>query len=62
MTLILTSERSIAGRQKQRGHLYATNYKPSRESLTHTNTSKSHRLSTSLYRVYVYSIMGSNAD
>ena len=61
-TLVPTSEKSIAGCQKRRGHLYARNCKPGRESLTHTNTSKSHRLSISLYRAYTCSRTGSNVN
>jgi hypothetical protein len=60
--LILTLEESIAGYQKQRGRLYATNCRPGRESPTYTNNSKYQRLSINQYRVYVCSRMGSNAD
>jgi hypothetical protein len=57
-----TSEKSIAGYQKQRGRLYTINYKPGRKFLTRTNTSKFYRLSIGLYRVYAYSRIGSNID
>ena len=62
ITLVPTFEKSIAGCQKQRGPLYATNCKLYRESLTPTNNSKYHRLSISRYRVYACSRTGSNVD
>jgi hypothetical protein len=38
------------------------NYKPGKRFLTHTNNSKFHRLSTSLYMIYAYFRKGSNVD
>jgi hypothetical protein len=62
VVLVPTSEKSIAGCQKQGRRLYAMNYKPGKRFLTHTNNSKFHRLSISLYMIYAYFGKGSNVD
>ena len=62
VVLVPTSEKSIAGCQKQRGRLYEMNYKPGKRFLTHMNNSKFHRLSISLYMIYAYFGEGSNVD